>query len=50
MSYKVEFDNDVEYYNDNVWKKRVITDLENEYDLLYKLLIKYQKLRYENQS
>lgn len=40
----------VEYFNDNVWKKRVITDLENEYDLLYKLLIKYQKLRYENQS
>jgi hypothetical protein len=38
----------VEYYNDNVWKERVITDLETEFDLLYSLLIKYRKVRFEN--
>lgn len=38
----------VEYYNDNTWKERVITDLDTEFDLLYSLLIKYKKLRFEN--
>lgn len=38
----------VEYYNDNAWKEREITDLETEFDLLYSLLIKYKKLRFKN--
>jgi hypothetical protein len=35
----------VEYYNDSVWTSKEISDLDSEYEKLYKLLIKYNKLR-----
>jgi len=38
----------VEYLdNNNNWKQKTIVDLEKEYDSLYNLLMKYNKLRYE---
>lgn len=35
----------VEYYNNNQWNKKEISNLDEEYEKLYKLLIKYDKLR-----
>jgi hypothetical protein len=37
----------VEYLNENTWKKKQISNLDLEYESLYKLLIKYNKLRFE---
>ena len=37
----------VEYFNNNIWTKREISDIENEYERMFKLLMKYEKLRYE---
>lgn len=37
----------VEYYNDNRWNQKEIKDIDIEYDNLYKLLIKYNKLRFQ---
>ena len=35
----------VEFFNEGVWKEKIVEDIENEYEKLYKLLIKYNKLR-----
>ena len=35
----------VEFFNNEKWKERIILNLENEYDKMYKLLMKYNKLR-----
>lgn len=36
----------VEYLNnDNVWKERIINDINLEYDKTYKLMMKYEKIR-----
>ena len=35
----------VEYFNNNMWSQRIITDLDSEYEKMYKLLMKYEKIR-----
>ena len=35
----------VEYLNDNQWKAKQIFNLDSEYEKMYKLLIKYEKIR-----
>lgn len=35
----------VEFFNNNKWIQKKITDIDSEYDKMYKLLIKYEKLR-----
>lgn len=35
----------VEYFNNNMWYQKRVTDLDSEYEKMYKLLIKYEKLR-----
>ena len=35
----------VEYCNNDIWKEKIILNLDTEYDDMYKLLIKYDKLR-----
>ncbi|MCK9477566.1 MAG: hypothetical protein M0R46_16750 [Candidatus Muirbacterium halophilum] len=35
----------IEYFNDNNWKEKVVTNPHEEYEKLYKLLIKYDKIR-----
>ena len=35
----------IEYFNNNMWYKKEINNLETEYEKMYKLLIKYEKLR-----
>jgi len=35
----------VEYYNNNKWNKKQIVKLDEEFDKMYNLLIKYDKLR-----
>ena len=35
----------VEYFNNNQWNKKQILDLDQEFDKMYNLLIKYNKLR-----
>jgi hypothetical protein len=37
----------VEYFNNNKWNQRQILNIDNEFDKLYKLLIKYEKVRIE---
>lgn len=37
----------IEYFNNNRWSQRNIINIDNEYDKLYKLLIKYEKVRIE---
>ena len=37
----------VEYFNNNKWNKKKVEDPSTEYEKLYKLLIKYEKLRIE---
>lgn len=37
----------IEYYNDNKWNQKEIIDIDSEYNDLYKLLIKYNKLRFQ---
>lgn len=37
----------VEYYNNNKWISKEVSNLEIEWDKLYKLLIKYEKVRIE---
>lgn len=36
----------IEFFNNDSWIERVISDVDTEYDKMYKLLIKYEKLRY----
>lgn len=38
----------VEYFNNNKWTQKTINNLDLEYDKMYKLLIKYEKLRVES--
>ena len=35
----------VEFFNNNKWNKKEVVDVDLEYEKMYKLLIKYQKLR-----
>jgi hypothetical protein len=35
----------VEYFNNNKWNQKQINDLDSEYEKMYKLLMKYEKLR-----
>lgn len=35
----------VEYFNNNNWYEKVVTNPQDEYEKLYKLLIKYDKIR-----
>jgi hypothetical protein len=35
----------VEYFNNNKWNKKQIDNIDEEFDKMYKLLIKYNKLR-----
>lgn len=35
----------VEYFNNNKWTQKEIFDLDNEYEKMYKLLMKYEKMR-----
>jgi len=35
----------IEYFNNNQWNKKQILDLDQEFDKMYNLLIKYEKLR-----
>ena len=35
----------IEYFNNNKWSQKEISDLDNEYERMYKLLMKYEKLR-----
>jgi hypothetical protein len=37
----------VEYFNNEKWNKRMVRDVDQEFDKMYKLLIKYGKLRTE---
>lgn len=37
----------VEYFNNNKWNRKKVDDPKTEYDKMYKLLIKYEKLRVE---
>lgn len=37
----------VEYFNNNKWNTKIINNLEFEYEKMFKLLIKYEKLRIE---
>jgi hypothetical protein len=37
----------VEYFNNNKWTRKKVDDPKTEYDKMYKLLIKYEKLRVE---
>ena len=39
----------VEYYNNNNWVKKEVVNIEIEWDKLYKLLTKYEKLRVETE-
>jgi hypothetical protein len=35
----------LEYFNNNLWIKKLVSNVDTEYDKLYKLLIKYNKVR-----
>lgn len=35
----------IEYFNNHQWKEKTIKDIESEYENMYKLLIKYNKIR-----
>jgi len=35
----------VEYFNNNNWYQKIVTNLDIEYDKMYKLLMKYEKIR-----
>jgi hypothetical protein len=35
----------IEYFNNNKWNQKEISDLDNEYEKMYKLLMKYEKIR-----
>lgn len=37
----------VEYFNNNKWNQRTINNIDVEYDKMFKLLMKYEKLRVE---
>lgn len=38
----------VEYFNNNQWNERVVIDPNSEWDKLYKLLLKYDKIRVQS--
>ncbi len=40
----------VEFFNNNRWNQKTIIDVDSEYEKLYKLLIKYEKLRIVTQN
>lgn len=35
----------IEYFNNNAWSQKKVTNLDSEYDKMYKLLMKYEKIR-----
>jgi len=35
----------IEYFNDNQWKEKQINNLDQEFDKMYNLLMKYEKIR-----
>ena len=37
----------IEYFNNNKWSQRYISNIDIEFDKMYKLLIKYEKVRIE---
>lgn len=37
----------LEYFNNNKWTQKTVSNIDTEYDKLYKLLMKYQKIRIE---
>jgi hypothetical protein len=37
----------IEYFNNNKWTQRQVLNIDSEYEKLYKLLIKYEKVRIE---
>lgn len=40
----------VEYFNNNQWQERIVNNPDQEWDKLYKLLLKYNKVRIESKS
>lgn len=40
----------VEYFNNNKWSERIVSNPDQEWDKLYKLLIKYNKVRVESKN
>lgn len=37
----------IEYYNENKWFNKKVLDIDSEFEKMYKLLIKYEKIRVE---
>lgn len=37
----------IEYFNNNRWNSKVVQNIDSEFDKMYKLLIKYEKIRVE---
>lgn len=37
----------IEYFNNNRWNKKTVENIDSEYEKMYKLLIKYEKIRVE---
>ena len=35
----------IEYFNNNAWCQKQVANLDNEYEKMYKLLMKYEKIR-----
>lgn len=35
----------IEYFNNNMWQEKQVNNLDNEYERMYKLLMKYEKIR-----
>lgn len=40
----------VEYFNNNQWTEKLVEDPNNEWDKLYKLLLKYDKVRVQSRQ
>jgi hypothetical protein len=37
----------IEYFNNNKWHSKIVQNIDSEFDKMYKLLIKYEKIRVE---
>ena len=35
----------IEYFNNNIWSQKKVVNLDSEYEKMYKLLMKYEKIR-----
>jgi hypothetical protein len=35
----------IEYFNNSQWNEKIVFDLDTEWDKMYKLLVKYDKIR-----